>query len=305
MSEDTRRAQWRPEHVVDVDLAASAARTYYEHRDLRRILADALSGGRVPAACELGAGFGRMTPLLAEVADHVVGFEREPELAAKAKAFYPTIEFHQVEALGRLPAPDAAFALGLTFTVLQHVTDAELPEVTDELRRVLRPGALLVTCEETDRSITSGDVDNRLGMCTIGRPAAQVSACFPASRCCARRRAGSSPPIRARTWASTWCGGGRSGRDQGVSGRGHGVGRGGTGESNRAHRGPDARRRRPHAGAPASGSATRSASRGWPAPSARRWTRRWRPGATSSSSTRNRTARRPTCSRRCATARTS
>jgi hypothetical protein len=57
----TRRAVWRQEHVVNVRDSAYAARTYIEHRDVHKILAVSAGGCRAGAACEVGAGYGRMT----------------------------------------------------------------------------------------------------------------------------------------------------------------------------------------------------------------------------------------------------
>jgi SAM-dependent methyltransferase len=165
----TERIVWQSTHVVDVRDAVFAARTYCEHRDLRALLAETLGARRVARACEFGAGFGRMTPVLTEFADSVAGFEREPHFVAEAQPLFPNISFHQVEQLYDVPSQDTSFDLILTFTVLQHLVDAVLQRVAAEIKRVLRPGGCLVICEETDTAHRAGDLVNPGGMCTIGR----------------------------------------------------------------------------------------------------------------------------------------
>jgi len=169
---------WQQQNVVDVRDAAFAARTYLEHRDLRQVLAEALGGRSVTHACEFGAGFGRVTPVLTEYASSVTGFEREPAFVAEAQSLFPQIAFSRVATLAHVPAPDASFDLVLTFTVLQHLVDSVLDLVAAEIRRVLRPSGVLVLCEETDVSHRAGDVLDPNGMCTIGRSVATYAGLF-------------------------------------------------------------------------------------------------------------------------------
>lgn len=175
----TSRFVWNTSHVVDVRDAVFAARTYLEHRDLRSLLSSALASRRVDRACELGCGFGRMTPVLSEFAEAVCGFEREPHFVAEAQLLFPTISFIQVGTLSAIPAPDRSFSLVLTFTVLQHLVDSEVATVALEINRILRPGGLLVLCEETNPSHQAGICD-AAGMCTIGRPVTAYRGLFPA-----------------------------------------------------------------------------------------------------------------------------
>ncbi len=163
---------------MDVRDAVFAARTYLEHRDLRRFLSTALGRRSIGRACEFGAGFGRMTPVLTEFSTSVSGFEREAEFVAEAQSLFPLISFVQVDSLDRIPVPEESFDLVVTFTVLQHLVDSELASVAAEIRRVLRPSGLLVICEETDTSHRAGDVLNPYGMCTIGRSASTYGELF-------------------------------------------------------------------------------------------------------------------------------
>jgi SAM-dependent methyltransferase len=150
------RMVWTPGEVVDVDGPRAMLRAYLEQRDVRGLLA-ARHRARVPAACDIGCGFGRLTPLLGEFADTVVGFEREPGLVATARALMPGIEVRAIDRLSSLPAPDRSFDIGLVFTVLQHVPEPAVRDVIAEIVRILKPDGTLLLCEETDVTLEAGD----------------------------------------------------------------------------------------------------------------------------------------------------
>jgi SAM-dependent methyltransferase len=76
----------------------------------------------------------------------------------------------QVPALAPLPAADASADIVLCFTVLQHLTDAELAAVVPELLRVRRPGGAVVLVEETDASLEAGKAERADLGYTRGRP---------------------------------------------------------------------------------------------------------------------------------------
>lgn len=134
------------------------------------MLSDVLRG-RVAIAADVGAGFGRMTPVVAELAQRVVGVEREPGLLEIARSLQPEREWLQVEDLARLPFGDGKIDLAVSFTVLQHLTDADAARVCAELRRVVADGGAIVLCEETDPRYVAGDPQVS-GGCTIGRAVA-------------------------------------------------------------------------------------------------------------------------------------
>jgi SAM-dependent methyltransferase len=164
------RLVWTPGEVVDVDGPRAVLRAYLEQRDVRELCASVSTGTRVASACDIGCGFGRLTPVLTEFAERVVGFEREPGLLAIARSLQPSIEFRPIEALRTLPAEKATFNLGLVFTVLQHVPEPDVRTVIDELRRIVRADGYLLLCEETDDTLEAGDrAHAELGY-TCGRP---------------------------------------------------------------------------------------------------------------------------------------
>ena len=153
------RHTWEISAVVDVDGAAAACRNYWEFRDLRDVLTSVVPGGTADVAYDVGCGYGRLLNLLGEYAASVVGFEREPSLVEHARRLSPGASLVQVPALAPLPAPDASADIVLCFTVLQHLTDAELARVVPELLRVRRPSGAIILVEETDASLEAGKAE--------------------------------------------------------------------------------------------------------------------------------------------------
>jgi len=164
--------RWTEKEVVDVDGPRAMLRAYLEQRDVREFCASVFMTMRIPAACDVGCGFGRLTPVLTEFAERVVGFEREAALLSIAQSLQPSIEFRRVESLAHLPTDDSSFVFGLVFTVLQHIPEPEVQTVIDELRRVVAPNGHLLLCEETDDTLEAGDRANAHLGYTCGRPVA-------------------------------------------------------------------------------------------------------------------------------------
>jgi SAM-dependent methyltransferase len=155
--------RWADPDVVDVGYAAFAARTYVEQRDLRRFFTQAARAVPLQTAADVGCGYGRLSPVLAEVCREVVGFEREPEFVRQAQELWPSIEFRQTASLARLPARTGSFDFVLTFTVLQHLIDTEVGRVAEDLKRVLRRPGFLLLCEETDQGLSDPAVSRTIG----------------------------------------------------------------------------------------------------------------------------------------------
>lgn len=94
------RFRWKVTDAGNSLFPDADLRTYYELRGIRDILRRRDGAmGRVPAACEIGCGYGRITPVLGEFADKVVGFEREPELISMAEVVVRDVEFVRLERL--------------------------------------------------------------------------------------------------------------------------------------------------------------------------------------------------------------
>lgn len=146
------------------------ARTYEEHRMLRRVLGP-LSHQNFHKAAEFGCGYGRMTPVLKEFAPSVVAFERDQELLFLASMANPGIEFVCPQTLEHVPANDQLFDLILTYTVIQHMRDEECRNVLQEISRVMKLNGVLVLCEQTD--------PNEQDATTHGRAIVEYSSMLP------------------------------------------------------------------------------------------------------------------------------
>src|SRR4051812_38000509 len=115
------RMEWTVREVVDVDGPRAMLRAYLEQRDIREFCASVILTARIPAACDVGCGFGRLTPVLTEFAERVVGFEREAGLLTGAPAPQPAVEFPAGQTLSSLPAGAAPFAFAPVFNVVSHL----------------------------------------------------------------------------------------------------------------------------------------------------------------------------------------
>ena len=179
----TDRQTWTPTDVVDVSGPSALLRNYLEQRDVRGYLAQIARRTPIRRAYDVGCGFGRLTPVLAEfAAEAVVGYEREESLVATARQLLPSLRFERVATLEQLPSADASADVVLVFTVVQHMPDLQAAAVLREIARVLTPGGHLLLCEETDSSLEAGDVANADLGYTRGRRVEWYAANFGPSK---------------------------------------------------------------------------------------------------------------------------
>jgi len=125
--------------------------TYLEHQQIRSMLT-----GFCGNAVDFGCGYGRNLPVLMEFAAHVTGVERDPKLAALAEQCWPRATVRNVPSLADTGLIDGLADLLLSFTVLQHLTDAELDSAAKEILRITKPSALILLCEESDPTHHNG-----------------------------------------------------------------------------------------------------------------------------------------------------
>jgi SAM-dependent methyltransferase len=149
-------AVWTEQDVVDASGADLVVRTYLEQSEVRRYLGHVGRKTSLASACDVGAGYGRMSCVLHEFCDQVAAFEKDPLLARKGSTLLPVIQFSCVDSLASLPAADDEFDFALTFTVLQHLEDELARRVIAEIARIVRRGGYALLCEETfdDRDTT-------------------------------------------------------------------------------------------------------------------------------------------------------
>lgn len=120
------------------------ARHHYEVAAIRRSLGKI----RVSRSLEVGCGYGRLSPTFASFSDTHVGADINEEALGQAAIAYPEITFQMASATD-LPFPDSSFGLITTWTVLQHIPPSVVGKAYGEILRVLKPGGLLLICDET------------------------------------------------------------------------------------------------------------------------------------------------------------
>jgi lipopolysaccharide biosynthesis protein/SAM-dependent methyltransferase len=104
-------------------------------------LARTLTAGRDVLDIACGEGYG--ADILAATAKSVVGVDISPEAIEHAKSCYrdPRI-FFRVGSATDIPIPDASVDMVVSFETIEHLEDHD--RMMQELRRVLRPGGLLM-----------------------------------------------------------------------------------------------------------------------------------------------------------------
>lgn len=102
--------------------------------------ADAIGDG---LACDLGCGPGQIARYLHDRGVKVCGVDLSPEMTANARQLSPEIEFRQGDMLG-LDAPNDAYTGIAAFYSIIHVAREDLVRAFCEMKRVLKPGGLLL-----------------------------------------------------------------------------------------------------------------------------------------------------------------
>jgi SAM-dependent methyltransferase len=116
-----------------------------QHKPLDRQLLDrfAASVRDVGPACDMGCGPGHVARYLHEHGVQVCGVDLSPAMVERARRLNPGIEFRQGD-MTALDAPDGAWAGVVAFYSIIHIPRGDMARALAELRRVLRPGGLLL-----------------------------------------------------------------------------------------------------------------------------------------------------------------
>jgi SAM-dependent methyltransferase len=115
------------------------------HKPLDRQLLDrfAASVRDVGPVCDMGCGPGHVARYLHERGIQVCGVDLSPVMVESARRLTPGIDFRQGDMMA-LDVPDAAWAGIAAFYSIIHIPHSDMARVLGELRRVLRPGGLLL-----------------------------------------------------------------------------------------------------------------------------------------------------------------
>jgi len=116
-----------------------------EHKPLDRQPLDrfAATVRDVGLACDMGCGPGHVARYLQAHNVQVCGVDLSAELVERARRLNPGIEFQQGDMMA-LDIPDEAWVGIVAFYSLIHIPRAEMVQALRELRRVLRPGGVLL-----------------------------------------------------------------------------------------------------------------------------------------------------------------
>ena len=141
---------FRPEGFVEAkDPGSLLCRHYYEVRQLRRSLGLIAEQGVKPGrSLEVGCGFGRLSPYIAEHFEHHTAVDINAWAVSEASQFYPEISF-SVASATELPFPDHSFDVVITWTVLQHIPNSLIGKALSEIKRIANPKSLIILCEAT------------------------------------------------------------------------------------------------------------------------------------------------------------
>ena len=123
-------------------LANFSARLY---RDVK-LLKEAIGNYHGKKTIEIGAGYGRLTPWIAEHSEQHYAIEPEPSLLDVANILYPEIKF-SCALVQNLPYPNNFFDLCVSWTVLQHIPPLYIKQATNEIKRVLTDKAIIILAE--------------------------------------------------------------------------------------------------------------------------------------------------------------
>ncbi len=111
------------------------------------LLNEALDNYSSKISLEIGCGYGRLTPWIAEHSERHYSIEPEDVLRSNAIKLYPKINFINAKAQ-ELPFPDGYFDLCVSWTVLQHMpTKKELINAIDEIKRVCAENSVIILAE--------------------------------------------------------------------------------------------------------------------------------------------------------------
>jgi SAM-dependent methyltransferase len=116
-----------------------------QHKPLDRQLLDRFAARvrDVGPACDMGCGPGHVARYLHEREVQVCGVDLSAELVGRARRLTPGVEFRQGDMMA-LDIPDDAWVGIAAFYSLIHIPRADMVHALRELRRVLRPGGVLL-----------------------------------------------------------------------------------------------------------------------------------------------------------------
>lgn len=130
-----RLAEEYASHLFD-----ELAKKPFDRKALNRFAAEVRSLGDV---CDLGCGPGHIARYLRDAGTNVFGLDLSPRMIEEARRLNPDISF-RVGDMMALDVPDGSLAGIVAFYAIVNTPKESLPLVFREMRRVLKPGGLLL-----------------------------------------------------------------------------------------------------------------------------------------------------------------
>lgn len=112
----------------------------FDRRALDRLAREV---GQLGLICDLGCGPGQLARYLHRRGVAALGVDLSPQMVAEARRLNPDIEFHQADMLA-LPDPDDSWGGIAAFYCIIHVPRHQIVAALREMKRVLKPGGLLL-----------------------------------------------------------------------------------------------------------------------------------------------------------------
>ena len=112
----------------------------FDRELLDRFAADVRHLGEV---CDLGCGPGHVARYLRDAGTTIFGLDLSPRMIAQARRLNPDISFREGD-MTALDIPDATLAGIVAFYAIVNTPKESLPSVFREMKRVLKPGGLLL-----------------------------------------------------------------------------------------------------------------------------------------------------------------
>jgi SAM-dependent methyltransferase len=137
------------EHVVQNSIAFSGLKHDFflaaKVVQLEQLFARHFGVGR-PSVLDIGCGVGRMHPMLAPLVDRLAGTDVSTASLDRARHDNPRVDYRPAQGV-ILPWEDVLFDATLAVCVLHHVEISARAPFIAEMKRVTRPGGLVIIIE--------------------------------------------------------------------------------------------------------------------------------------------------------------
>lgn len=144
-SKDDRNRAFDIAHLTDANTQSEFSHELYI--DVTNLV-DALADCLPARSLEIGCGYGRLTPWIADRSNEHHAIDLEQSLLSAAQKEYPDVRFQRARAEA-LPFSTDGFDLAVTWGVLNHVPSHSIRTATNEIDRVVESDGTLIISEAT------------------------------------------------------------------------------------------------------------------------------------------------------------